>query len=33
VPEPQKSPDDPKFIDLVWIGVEGSAAAVPSAAR
>ncbi len=33
VPEPQKSPDDPKFIDLVWLGVEGSAGASPSAAR
>jgi hypothetical protein len=33
VPEPQKSTDDPKFIDLVWIGVEGDAAAAPSASR
>jgi hypothetical protein len=30
VPEPQKSPDDPKFIDLVWIGVEGDTATAPA---
>ena len=32
VPELQKSTDDPKFIDLVWIGVEGDATAAPSVA-
>jgi hypothetical protein len=33
VSEPQKSPDDPRFIDLVWIGVEGAADSAPSATR
>ncbi len=33
VPEPQKSTDDPKFIDLVWLVVEGDAGSAPSAAR
>jgi hypothetical protein len=31
VPEPQKSTDDPKFIDLVWIGVEGDTTGAPAA--